>query len=622
MSPARTLRFLSLAGVVAFALTSPGLAQESSAVQEHFSLAQQDQQQGLLDAAAHEYQVVIKLQPDLPEAYVNLGLVYYAQAKFEDSARVFATAAKLRPGMRGVSLWRGIDYVKLNHPAQGVTFLREAVRLDPADKVAQSWLATSLWDAGQVDAALSQLRSANARFPDDPDLLFALSEAYDKAASQETEQLLEESSGTSLSDLIYGSIYFEERSWPKAESHLRRAIERDPHSIDARLKLAQVYIEQDRLSAAQELLDQARELVPRSAAALAQSGELFLLMQRPGEGLALIEKAVEIDRSEALDALGLPIEDQQARNSMDTEHLSRCREASSKLEAYPTTGIVKNIAFAALDVLAGDEGAAQRFYQKAWLMPSSPRPTTNDFAGAMVTIHQHRYEDAEAPLLRWLKTHPDDRIARYELAQTRRQISRSQLRHLLRIAPDSYHVHQMLGQLYASREEDDKALVEYLAVAEARPDLPNVHFWLGHLYWKHGDADHALPELMRELALSPGHPEANGELGAVLVAEDRTEEAIPHLEAAIRSKPDLWPAYAQLGRAYASEKKYARAEEVLNRAVAHDQDGTMHYQLALVFRAEGKTTQAAQAFEQVRAIKNERMAAPSSDDAASGREKQ
>jgi tetratricopeptide (TPR) repeat protein len=185
----------------------------------------------------------------------------------------------------------------------------------------------------------------------------------------------------------------------------------------------------------------------------------------------------------------------------------------------------------------------------------------------------------------------------------------------------------MLGQFYVSLtmanegsdglQEDDKAIAEYLAVAAARPNLPDIHFWLGHLYWKHGDADHALAELTRELELDPGHPEANGEIGAVLVAQERAAEAIPHLESAIRNMPDLWPAYRELGKAYAIEKNYARAEEVLKRALAHDQSGSVHYQLGMVFRAEGKATQASQVFAQVRAIKNEKMAVPSADDAAS-----
>jgi uncharacterized protein HemY len=86
--------------------------------------------------------------------------------------------------------------------------------------------------------------------------------------------------------------------------------------------------------------------------------------------------------------------------------------------------------------------------------------------------------------------------------------------------------------------------------------------------------------------------------------------------------PDLWPAYLQLGRAYAIEKNYARAEEMLKRALTHDRDGSTHYQLGLVLRAEGKTAQAAQVFAQVKAIKNEKMAAPSADDAGNQGAKQ
>jgi tetratricopeptide (TPR) repeat protein len=611
------LLLLPVAIAIACLLPSSGSAQESSSqVQEHFLAAQQDQQQGLLDAAAHEYQVVLHLQPGLPEVYVNLGLVYYAQAKFDESARALATAAKLRPGMRGVSLWLGIDDVRLHRPAQGAVLLREAIRQDPADKLAQSWLGTALWDAGQMDAALLQLGKTTAQFPDDPDLLFARGEAYGKAATQQTEQLLEATSGTALSDLIYGTHYAEERDWIKAEGHLRRAIERDPHSLDARLQLAKVFVEQANLPAAQKQLEQAMKLAPRSAAALALSGETLLLMQHLAEGLSRIDKAVEIDPSEALDALGLPQENEIIRERADAELLPLCREATQKLEADFTSDPAREVALAALYSLAGDQSAALQAYRRIDTAQTSMSPPANLFAQAMTAIHQHRYDDAEPLILRWLSVHPDDRAARYNLILARRNISMAQVARLITVAPDSYHVHQLLGQLYVSREEDDKALTEYLAVASARPDLPGVHFWLGHLYWKHGDADHAIAELTRELELSPGHPEADAELGTVLVAEERAAEAIPHLQSAIRSKPDLWPAYAQLGRAYAIENNYTRAEEVLKRALAHDQDASTHYQLALVLRAEGKTAQAAQVFAEVRAIKTEKMAATATQDAA------
>lgn len=602
--------------------SSSGAQVSSSQVQEHFLAAQQDQQQGRLDEAAREYLTVLRLEPGLPEVYVNLGLVYYAQARFEDSARAMAKANKLRPGMRGVSLWLGIDSVRLNRPAQAVAFLREAVRLDPNDKMAQSWLGTALWDEGQMDAALIQLGRASAKFPDDPDLLFARGEAYGKAAKEQTQQLLEDSAGTALSDRIYAEIYTGEHDWTKAEGHLRRAIERDPHSVDARLELAKVSLDQAHLPAAQEQLEQAIALFPRSAAALARSGEVLLLVQQPAEGLSRIAAALDIDSSEALDALGLPVEgrfDSSERSDESTTLASLSRKATEKLETISAANPAKHVALAALHVLAGDQDAAQHEYERIAPGNSDPSPSVDLFSQANTALHQHRYDEAEMQFLRWLAAHPGDLNARYALILTRRHIFTMQVIRLLTVAPDSYHVHQLLGQLYSDREDDDKAIEEYRTVAATHPDLPGVHFWLGHLYWKHGDADHAFTELTRELQLDPGHPEANGELGAVLLAQDRAAEAIPHLESAIQSKSDLWPAYPQLGRAYAMQKNYVRAEALLRRALTHDIDGSTHYQLALVLRSEGKSKEAAEAFAKVAAIKSEMMSTPPSHDAADER---
>ena len=614
---------ISIACALSLAGNAQGVSsQTQDQVQEHFLAAQQAQQQDRLDDAVHEYLTVLKLAPELPEAYVNLGLLYYAQSKFDESARALSTAGKLRPGMRGVSLWLGIDEVRLNRPAEGVPLLREAVRKDPQDKQAGSWLATALWNAGQVDAALIQLRKAATQFPDDPDFLFSLGEAYGKAAKQQSEQLLEDSAGTAISDRIYASTYAADHDWTKAAAHLRRAIRRDPKSPDAHLDLAEVFLDQAQLPAALEQLEQAGALSPKSATVLAKSGELLILSGQLPEGLARVERAIKFDQAEALDALGLPVEGRISASEKSADLIALCDAAEEKLKAMQPSSIAADVALAALYALSGDDAAAARAYQRLAPAPPIARPNESSLAQAIDAMHQHRYDTAEAALLHWLALHPGDLSARYELVVVRRQVAMAQIARLLAVAPDSYHVHQLMGQLYVDREEDEKALAEYLAVAAARPNLADVHFWLGHLYWKHGDADHALAELTRQLELDPGHPEANGELAAVLIAKDRTAEAIPHLELAIRSKPDLWPAYQQLGQAYATQKNYARAEEILRRDLAHDRDGGVHYQLAQVLRAEGKTAEAAKLFAQVRAIKTERSAATSTDDHADDGAKQ
>jgi cytochrome c-type biogenesis protein CcmH/NrfG len=98
-----SLALIPIACVLSLTGASQALSsQVQDLVEKHFLAAQQAQQQDRLDDAVHEYLAVLKLAPGLPEAYVNLGLVYYAQSKFDDSAHALSTAGKLRPGMRGI----------------------------------------------------------------------------------------------------------------------------------------------------------------------------------------------------------------------------------------------------------------------------------------------------------------------------------------------------------------------------------------------------------------------------------------------------------------------------------------------------------------------------------------
>jgi len=71
------------------------------------------------------------------------------------------------------------------------------------------------------------------------------------------------------------------------------------------LELAAVLLEQTRLPAAQEQLEQAIALAPQSASALARGRRVCCSScSNRRRAFRRIQKAIEIDRSEALDALG------------------------------------------------------------------------------------------------------------------------------------------------------------------------------------------------------------------------------------------------------------------------------------------------------------------------------
>jgi tetratricopeptide (TPR) repeat protein len=91
------------------------------------------------------------------------------------------------------------------------------------------------------------------------------------------------------------------------------------------------------------------------------------------------------------------------------------------------------------------------------------------------------------------------------------------------------------------------------------------------------------------------------------VTQHQPDKAIPYLETAIRAKPNLWLIHQQLGKAYLLQKNYPKSEAELKKALAIDLDGTAHYQLGVLYRAEGKSDAAAVEFEAARKIKVERL---------------
>ena len=601
-------RFLLTAVVSLACVLSPSSgAQEeiASQVQQHFRSAQQDQQEGLLDDAVHEYQTILRLQPGLAEVYANLGLVYYAQAKFDDSAHALVTASKLKPGLRGVALWLGIDYVKLNRPVQGAALLREAIRADPTDKLAQSWLGTALWNAGQPAAALNQLARANALFPSDVDIHFVLGEAYRKAADEEVENVLATASGQPLLNQVYGDIYKDERAWSKAEAHYRLALRKDPKWKGAHLGLGEVYLYQDKPDDAQKQFHQELDVDPRSAAAYASLAEIALLKGDTQGAISMLDDALRISPDAASAALGLPSSYSMLRPPLSEDHADMLRKVHAGLQQNPISSS-RNLALAIVDRrldLPEVDSDWKSFQQSVRDTPESG----SLYSRALVKFDRQQFREAEASLRLWLEANPKDLNARYLLAETLRGFSLQVSSELLEMAPTSPRAHQLQAEAYENREEDDKALAEYRIVEQTDPSLSGIHFEIGHLLWKSGDPHHALEELNKELQLDSEHPEANGEIGTILVTQHQPDQAIPYLQTALRVKPDLWLIHQQLGRAYLLQKDYPKAEAELRKALPNDLDGTAHYQLGLVYRAESKEEAAGEEFEAARRIKAERL---------------
>jgi len=82
--------------------------------------------------------------------------------------------------------------------------------------------------------------------------------------------------------------------------------------------------------------------------------------------------------------------------------------------------------------------------------------------------------------------------------------------------------------------------------------------------------------------------------GVTLANEGKVAEAIVKMEAAVAAKPDLSQAHSVLAKLYLREKKYSKAIESANKAIAINDDGSLNAVLAEAYEKSGDKTKAAE----------------------------
>jgi Tfp pilus assembly protein PilF len=168
---------------------------------------------------------------------------------------------------------------------------------------------------------------------------------------------------------------------------------------------------------------------------------------------------------------------------------------------------------------------------------------------------------------------------------------------LYQAGPNSYRVHQLMGDLEAAKENDGKAIEEYRTAVAMKPSVPNLHYSLGHLLWKDLKTDEARKELNAELQLNPRHAGALHDLGTTYLMEHQAEKALAYLIRALEADPGDPDIHRDLGTAYAELHDYAKAEAEFKAAIPGDYDGSVHYKLARIYQAKGDKEDAAREFE-------------------------
>lgn len=225
---------------------------------------------------------------------------------------------------------------------------------------------------------------------------------------------------------------------------------------------------------------------------------------------------------------------------------------------------------------------------------ANPKDGMVQMALAKARIHLHQYDGAVDLLKTYTEENPRDQEAWYLLGKTYLQLSEDSLGKINQIDPNSVVAHEVAGEIDESMHNYDGALVEYKKAIDLAPNRSGAHIHMASAFWSLGKWDSARTEFEAGLAHDPNNCTAHWKLGnAILEANGEPAEALTHLNKAVDLCPDLMQARVDRARALIKIGKHDDALPDLLLAEKESPDEpSIHFLLASVYRAQGKTASA------------------------------
>jgi len=278
-------------------------------------------------------------------------------------------------------------------------------------------------------------------------------------------------------------------------------------------------------------------------------------------------------------------------NERDYEHAAEVLEHGLKLhQNMPTASAMLGMSYYELGVNEKAEPLLRAAVQ------ANPKDDHAEMMLVHLLIRLSKYDEATQSLNHFLNRNPKDQEAWYLLGKTYLQMSEDALKKINEIDPDSVVAHEIAGEIDESMHNYDSALVEYKKAVDMAPQQAETHIHMANAYWLIGKWESAQTEFKAGLTIDPNNCNARWKLAnAMLEANDSNEEALSHLNQSISRCPTLMQARVDRARALIRLGKHTDAYPDLVMAEKESpSEPTIHFLLASVYRAEGKSTDAQQ----------------------------
>lgn len=282
--------FLALAQAVPPDLTSQ--------LRRHVDAGLKARAAGELDTAIREFQRVAELAPDLAAAHVNLGSVYVQKKDYTSAVGPLRRALALNSELPGAQQMLGTALLATGAAAEAIPHLEKTQTLD--------LLGIALLESGKPRDAVDRLEAALLKRPDDPDLLYYLSQAHGQLAKTLFDRLRSQPAGAIRTQQMLGEAAAAGGQQEQAEKHFRAALAARPDLRGVHLALGDLHLASANYAKAEAEFRAEARLTPASAVAAYKLGLVLTNLGQAGEARRELERADQLqpDMPETLLALG------------------------------------------------------------------------------------------------------------------------------------------------------------------------------------------------------------------------------------------------------------------------------------------------------------------------------
>lgn len=235
---------------------------------------------------------VVAAQPENYQAWFDLGFVYNALGRLDDSIAAYRESVKAKPDVFESNLNLGLMLAR-NHQAGADNYLRAATRLKPTAHVDQgratAWLALAhVLEANDPGAAIEAYHQAASLQPQDPEPHLsagALLEKQNQFADAEEQYKQALAVDPSSPDALVGlaNVYMRGQRLPEAEEYLRKVVAQRPHEALPYIQLGRVLAAAQKYDDAIHELEAGLKLAPGDGSARRDLADVYLAADRPAD---------------------------------------------------------------------------------------------------------------------------------------------------------------------------------------------------------------------------------------------------------------------------------------------------------------------------------------------------